>query len=279
LKNITLRFYGRIVIAEQRTTKKLSFLMPNMEFGESKLRKHRPLMSVARHRVSLGPGDSTFEPTDRIMTEGKPLESEYLIWDLTGWNVGIAGARGGVNLAREEDTDLIDLAELEDKQGRTAKLTSTSLRATATGAVIAAIDVEHGVGVATALEAGALSFVPLDAALGGKFPIVLDPRVLIDIVDVAVTADTHLRLVFTRDGLPDRQLTIHRTEDDEAGDITVSFTNLCTCMPPDEDPVFDEEFGQYYRLLDDVAADRLVPHRALSGGSQSCNRMARITYT
>jgi hypothetical protein len=270
------RLYARFVMVERAAANSdrlnLTFLLPNMTFGESGLREHHALMTIARHFVNHN--ETTLPPTYRTMTDGDAEEAEDFIWDLKGWAVDF-GASGGVKLRVQETKEIPDLAALEKAVSRDARLRSDAdLMPSDNGIVRATVTVGGGEALArAAFPTPPAAFVPLSQ----PSKIVVELRNHTDIIDIVLPpADTHR--VTLRRGETVKHITLQKGEDGENGEPgatpTVAFSNMCSALPHTVD--IDFEFAQYYQIFQTVAPDRLVPRVSRTGGDKDCNRQARI---
>lgn len=270
MNEITCRFYGRFVMVESDgpVAGKVSvrFMLPNMSYGCSGLREHKPLLTIGRHLVDHQ--NTTLLPTYRTMTDGDVQQAEDFVWDLSGWTMDV-GATGGVSLTEEAGKELVDLVELETIQGRRAKLRS-DLRPARRGIVAAAITVGGGVGHArTGFHTPPSVFVPLSAAGEAELNIRREAKFQTDLVEIVLPVDASRRLTLADEGGATGQITLR-----EGIGLTIGISNLCNELP--HQVTVDREFGQYYQILEYVAADRLVPLVMASAGDEDCNRQARF---
>jgi len=265
---MTCRIYGRFVMVEcgDADSKTLTFLMPNMRFGGSGLRAHHAVMTIARHFVDHR--QTTLAPTLRTMTDGGPAQrAEYFIWDLAGWEVDL-GAKGGVALTVEDGKEIVDLAELEHIQKRKATLRA-DLQPATDAIVSASIFVGGGRARASAaFHTPPCAFIALSDAKHSIPERRRDPKFQTDIIDITLPAATVHQVSLKR-----RDETKHITLNENTSPA-VGFSNLCSELPHVVD--VDHEFAQYYRLLENVGEDRLVPKVVPSGGDEDCNRQAKI---
>ncbi|MGE0444638.1 MAG: hypothetical protein AB7P99_05375 [Vicinamibacterales bacterium] len=282
------RFYGRFVMAAtgDRGKPELTFLMPNMQFRRAGLREHRALMTIARHHVAVKPEagvqPTTFAPTYRTMAGVDPKTAEQFVWDLRGWTIDTM-TTGGVPLTFAANQELVDLGELEQLAGRPgATLDRRCLKGSSSGAVHAAIKVGGGSGHGRSLfRSPPNAYVALDAAMraaadgSGQPEAKRAGRQDIDIIEVTLPPGDRLRISATPEGGgPSRQVTV-----DAKGDTVIAFTNLCVCLP-EEHPIFDMEFAQYYNVLeqDAVPSNVLIPAMAAGLGYDDCDNQAEIWY-
>jgi hypothetical protein len=262
------RLYGRYVMVERGAgeAKSLTFLMPDMTYGNSGFCDHAPLLTIARRFVEHK--RTTLAPTFRNMTDGKPDESEDFIWDLTGWEILVSGF-GGATVEVVDDKEIPDLSELEDIQGRQARLKAT-INPWDGGGVNTAIIVRTGVARAkTGFHTPPCEFIALNDPNPIR-PVIQRPRKSqIDMIDIEIPpADEHTLTLRNRRATHTIVLRNH-------AELAIAFSNLCYELPHEVD--VDREFAQYYHVLEEVADDRLVPKVAASGGDEDCNRPSRIS--
>lgn len=277
-----VRFYGRFLLARERRggahTGNATFIAPSLEFPPE-IGQHRPVVSIQRGVVSGDPVRTTVPPTFRTIPGPDPLESEFLMWDLSGTSVSVPSS-GGFRLT---ETDLLpDLDVLEAAMGRTsarldrAHLT-TGKRASATVAF------QGGDAEARATVANSVQFIPEDEARNGlsktRKVAGLSGTQIADWIEVSLSLPGVVdaygvelgRLVLSLRGRQNGSIFI------EGPDRTqISFSNLCSTCPRSARQ-FDLEFGQYYELLVDTFPDRLilgVSHL----GDQDCNESAQMSY-
>jgi hypothetical protein len=275
---MTCRLYGRFVMVEREAGDKdrliLTFLLPHMTFGNSGLREHHGFMTIARHFVDHK--KTTLPPTFRTIADGNANEAEDFIWDLTGWEVDF-GVDRGVKVTAQTGKEIPDLAELERKMNRDPKLrTETDLRPGLHGIVRAAVTIGRGDAKArAAFPTPSAAFNPLSDPKKAGDPIIT-PRFHTDIIDIELPpADAHR--VILREGATEAHITLKQGKNEKGEEVVppaVAISNLCSELP--HAVKVDFEFAQYYRVLQDVAPDRLVPIVSASAGDEDCNRQARI---
>jgi hypothetical protein len=292
MADVTLRFYGRLVIAQRCINGKpqdpVTFLAARFK---PPIRPHHVLMSAPRDVVSTHPKETTIKPALRLLAAGDPRVTEHFVWDLSGCDV-TADAHGPLTIVPENaNISIADLQQLESLQGRDAVLDQSNLRASSHGKVSAAIKLSAGNGTLRQVFPEFSDFVPLDK----KKPPLVSQAQLADVVDmkIALAAGRNNLKIHLKNGRASSQVTINAIDANGVpssnGSATVTFTNLCSTVPHFEK--FDLEFGQYYELLKRPAQagggkgkgatrpDRLIPQsipKAGEGGD--CNAMAFICY-
>jgi hypothetical protein len=288
--DVTLRFYGRFVLAQKQIGGKargaVTFLAPRFK---APFRAHKIMMSAPRSVVSTR--KTKRAPTLRLMAAGNPQVTEHFAWDLSGCDV-TPSTRGPVNIVpATASVTIANLKELERLQGRPAVLDRKNLRGSARGSVSAAIKVSGGDAILRQVFPEFTDFVPLDK----KRPAVVRKVQLADVVDVQIklpkgSQEMKIRL---KQGRASSVVTIQTINasgtPSPTGSAIVTFTNLCSQIPRSER--FDLEFGQYYELLkggkvssagrtrSSTRPDRLIPNPVPAGGEVGdCNEGALIPY-
>lgn len=277
MSDIHIRFYGRFVMAKARRkgalTGKVVFLLPDMGFDNSGFAEHRTLMTIPRHHVKVkatakGLAPTNFLPAFRTLSEGSPVESDLLHWDIRGLTLDL-GLTGGLTLTYEEGTEIVDLLDLEALQGRkNVKLNQVHLAPREDGPLRAAVIVDGGSGHASsAFQCDEYSFVTLNDAKDGdplNDKIVKAPHSQVDVVDIKVSDAPEMLLSFRNALGVSKHVTVH--DPNPNGPLTINITNLCAAL--ESDPRYDFEFVQYYKLLENAGRDGsiLVPKADVAGG-------------
>jgi len=277
-----VRFCGRFVLARERKsgahTGNATFIAPSLE-SPPEIGPHRPIVTIERGVVSSDPARTTVPPTFRAIPGPDPLESEFLMWDLSGTGVSVPSS-GGFRLT---ETDVLpDLDVLEDVMGRpAARLDRAHLipghRTSATVAF------QGGDAEARATIKNSVQFIPEDKARSGLSQphkvTGLSGKQVADWIEVSLNLAgvvdafgvERARLALSLRGRQNGTIFI------EGPDRTqVSFSNLCSTCPRSARQ-FDLEFGQYYELLAETFPDRLIPSVSHLG-DQDCNALAQMSY-
>jgi hypothetical protein len=287
MADVTLRFYGRFVLTQRLVRGKPRGAATFLAFRyKPPFRQHHVLMSVPRDMVSTRTKPA---PTLRLMAAGNPLVTEHFAWDLSGCDVTpVARAASPLKLPGGSLT-IADLADLEQREGRTAALDRKNLHASPRGHVSAAIKVSGGKVKLSQLDAEITDFVPIDK----RKPALLSGQTLADVIDVKVKLpagkqELRIRLKNGRRTSSVIVQTINASRVPSVkGRATVTFTNLCSEIPKDEK--FDLEFGQFYELLQKPRSltsgagtsrkNRLIPHPVPHlGRVGDCNDGAMIGH-
>lgn len=271
MASVEIRFFGRFVIAHEMVggvlTGKVTFLAPDMTAG--KFARHVPVMSIPRAAVSRAQGETTLAPTYRVVTPGAPAEAELFVWDLTGCNVRVVSS-GGLHLEFEDPIASLEL--LEKKVGRTPTFDKNNIGA---GRLVnAAIQIAGGQGSATAAFSNSVDFLTLTDAMDGNpnnDVILHHEEPAADLVQIFLAGGTRVMEII-KGGV--KYLVTVRLESSTS--TSVSFTNLCSCIPQVER--YDFEFGQYYEVLQAAYPDRLIPIVSHLGDAADCDMMTQITY-
>jgi hypothetical protein len=287
---VTLRFYGRFVLAQKHVNGKpkdtVSFLAIRFQ---PPFRPHHVAMAAPRNVVSTK--KTKKPPTLRLMAAGDAKVTEHLVWDLAGCDV-TPEARGSLSIKPENaSVTIANLKDLESLQGRNAVLDQRNLHASPRGSVSAAIQVSAGQGTLRQVFPEICNFVPMDK----KKPAVVSKVKLADVVDIRIDLPKgrHELKLHLRHGRAPSLVTIQTINaagvPSSKGTATVTFTNLCSCVPRFEK--FDLEFGQYYELLkppiqsgvgkskSGARSDRLIPDPVPHGGEVGdCNDPGFISF-
>lgn len=279
-----LRFYGRFLFVRDRkgddTKRGVTILAPTLEFPPEVCR-HIPVLTVDRAAVAGSQLLTTVPPTWRAIPGPTPETAEYLMWDLSGSDISLAG-EGGVDF--REEMPVPNLADLEELVHRpNAKIDERYLQPG--GRIGAVVRLGAGVAVAKSVHHSAAKFVKENVARSGrvneetemglaKSP--LDDKDLADWVEVVIDVPTESEAdpPIAQLALPLRGQTNGWVLVTGSNGTTLSFSNLCPSGPRVAQR-FEFEFAQYYELLEETGSDRLVPMFD-HAGTDDCNQPSQM---
>jgi hypothetical protein len=289
---IILRFYGRFVYAVPKAADRILALAPNFE--EAKFGEHKPLMSVQRDQVIFTNNNTTLKPMLRLATDASILNGEFLVWDMSGYNIAYDIPDGPVSLTAETGV-VLKLPEMAGVNNAT--INPLALEARKTGPSRTVIKINAGTGVAKpVVDHSKVSFVtdrdmqkfPNDPA---KVPHVKDPNNSTkdreespaDLVEFVVTSPAPATA-----GPFSLSFTFVDAAGNDAGKVQVrggtkiTFSNMCATISPGVQP-FDLEFREYYNLLSSSGPDRLVPAAPLDNNGSliegaDCDLQSMISF-
>jgi hypothetical protein len=292
MPTVLLRFYGRFAFAEGRNADNtpngtIAALAPNYNTGG--FEPHEVIMWIRRDAVvtknNAGVPVTNLRPLHRLVSEGPIQQAECFVWDLRGRTVQV---RDRQIAELPKDHGIADLADLENRKGRTAVFDKTFLNGSTNGPASAAIRLA-GTGSTGVAFRGRCDFVSLpDAHANTPNPPTYGttPTQFADFVEFEIGL-TQMDPDQPPQSEPP-QLTLEITDPDATSfnnlvvvkattTVTIGFSNRCATLPTS--PPFDFEFGPYYELLKNPPNDRLIPREIRGGGEAGdCDRLAYIPH-
>ncbi len=282
MPNVTLRFYGRWVVAEPvndgQPAGTVSFLAPNMTTSPNPARRfneHHVLLTVPR--TSLNRARTTIEPSSRTMSDVRAGFAELRVWRLERFNITLDG-KGPFTLEQERDTTLVELTEPVPSVKYSRQIDTSGLAATSGGLTVAAIHLNTGRAQAFASFKSNYNFVTESDASDGdpvNDQLLGTDGQLADVIEVVVGADAESLVRLRVQAL-----------DGAGGEIcidtkhfkpTVSFTNLCPALP--RDFLYDLEFARYYDYIRSGPQNAPIPAVVPSAGAMGdCDQSAHFYY-
>ncbi len=292
MSQVTLRFYGRFVLAqplfEGKPLATAKVLLPNMTHGTARSKPrtardvapstdvfpaHDAYLTIPRNALSLD--QVSMAPTFRLMSDARANYSELLCWSLRGTTIAIEGD-SSFALDVERDTTFVDLTQPVPDIRFPHAIVPSSLEPSKDGITSAAFDLKSGSAIAFAAFPNSYNFVTQSDAADGEPDTLLgvDERHA-DVVEVAVppTDGSLVRLHVT-------------TIDGYVGDIwidtkefnpTLSITNLCPALP--HDFMYDFEYFQYYQFLDTIIVNPPIPKVGPTASDPGdCNEPVHMQY-
>jgi hypothetical protein len=167
MPTVLLRFYGRFAFAEGRNADNtpngtIAALAPNYNTGG--FEPHEVIMWIRRDAVvtknNAGVPVTNLRPLHRLVSEGPIQQAECFVWDLRGRTVQV---RDRQIAELPKDHGIADLADLENRKGRTAVFDKTFLNGSTNGPASAAIRLA-GTGSTGVAFRGRCDFVSLPDA-------------------------------------------------------------------------------------------------------------------
>lgn len=298
MKRVTMRFSGRFVFAEPKTSGdgrgSVKVLAPNMPFGDARVPPHQVFMSVSRSIVN--PRHTTASPSHKVMSGDLPATAEQWIWNLSAAHVKVC-VTGGFSFEGDSRALLPDLAALAASSGgANTTLNRVSLNASSQGPVMAVIALEAGRAIAKSTFGKLYNFAinenrntllyPEPVNRADLVKVRLDLPVDHDLVTIEImtlsagiggTVETTRQVVLK--ALPGKDDAALETDGPENDGAVIDFSNLCGSLP--RFSPFDDEFANYYDLLENAPAlpGRFIPlELAKGGGGGDCDLLSRMLY-
>ena len=292
---IVLRFYGRFVYAVANAGDRILALAPNFE--EAKFGEHKPLMTVERDQVIVTNNNTTLKPMLRLATDAPILNGEFLVWDMSGFNISYNVPDAAVSL-RADNGIVLKVPEMAGVANPT--INPLALEARKTGPSRTVIKINAGTGVAKQVVDHSKVIFVTETEMNQfndptKVPHVKDlndpskdreanPADLVEFVVTSPTAGTaNLNTAFSvtfsfvdAAGANVGKVTVR-------GGTKVTLSNMCATISPGVQP-FDLEFREYYNLLSSSGPDRLIPAAPLDTNGQfliegaDCDVQGIITF-